>query len=93
MVVELPIIYIIISVILIIVAGAEFFVYQKNRKKMEELVKREEENNSKIFEISILNKLGEKIGYSLMDLWKAFEIDSYSGLDLCSSLYSAKIKK
>ena len=71
----------------------------KNRKRRQDCTEKfSVENGSRyVFKKTTLlqnkNRIGEKIGYSLMDLWKAFEIDSYSGLDLCSSLYSAKIKK
>ena len=43
-----------------------------------------------IFKPSILqanlNRLGGKIGYSLMDFWKMFEIDEPDDLKMCSTL-------
>lgn len=55
----------IVFLILAAIALAEFFAFQKNRKNRDELAKREEKSKRKIYEITILNELNDKIGYSL----------------------------
>ncbi len=55
----------IIGIIFVIVAIAEFSVFQKNKKLESDLAKREEEVKHKMYEISILNELSDKMGYSL----------------------------
>jgi N-acylneuraminate cytidylyltransferase len=37
------------------------------------------------------NRLGGRIGISLMESWKMFEIDSYEDLELCKLLYKNKL--
>ena len=34
----------------------------------------------------LVNRLGGKIGYSIMDFWKMFEIDNVNDLRMCSAL-------
>jgi len=55
----------IISIIFIIVAIVEVFIFQKNKKFKDNLIKREEDARHKMYEITILEKLSDKIGYSL----------------------------
>ena len=55
----------IIIIIFIIFAIFVIFILQKNRKFKKDLIKREEDTKHKMYEIAILNELGDKIGYSL----------------------------
>lgn len=59
------ILILIFILIFVIVAVIEFFVFQKNKKTGEDLIKREEDAKHKMYEISILNELSDKMGYSL----------------------------
>jgi CMP-N-acetylneuraminic acid synthetase len=49
-----------------------------------------------IFKPNILtkhnNRLGGTIGYSLMDPWKIYEIDSYDDLEMCEFLFEQRVK-
>jgi N-acylneuraminate cytidylyltransferase len=64
----------------------------KNRQRRQELNQDKfiENGSFYIFKPSILqansNRLGGKIGYSLMDFWKMFEIDEPDDLKMCSAL-------
>jgi len=67
----------------------------KNRKRRQDVVNQIVENGSfYIFKSSILrrdnNRLGGKIGYSLMESWKIHEIDSYDDLELCRHIFIKK---
>ncbi len=55
----------IIGIIFVTVAIVEFFIFRKNRKIENDLVKREEDAKYKMYEITILSELSDKIGYSL----------------------------
>jgi signal transduction histidine kinase len=58
--------YILIGVIAFAIFSiVVIFVSQKNKKIRKDLEKREEETRRKMFEISILKELGDRIGYSL----------------------------
>jgi len=59
------VIFIAVTIIFLIVAATELFVFQKNVKAKKELTKIEKETKSKMYEISILNELSDKVGYSL----------------------------
>ena len=52
-------------IVLALIAASEFFVFLENKKVKNDLAKREEDAKHKMYEISILNELSEKIGYSL----------------------------
>lgn len=70
--------------------------YLNRRRRQEEEKPHLVENGSiYIFKPDILkkyhNRLGGKISYSLMELWKAFEIDDYHGLKLCDDLFRIKL--
>jgi len=57
---------VLIAIIIFAIVGIiEVFIFQKNRKLEADLIKREEDAKYKIYEITILNELSEKIGYSL----------------------------
>lgn len=59
-------ILIFIAVIIISIIGLwEFLIFKKNQKHNQDLQTREQEAKYKLFEISILNNLNERIGYSL----------------------------
>lgn len=55
----------VITVVSALVAIVEFFVFLKNKKVKDSLAKVEEDAKYKMYEITILNELGDKIGYSL----------------------------
>jgi len=55
----------IITAIFVCIAVFELFVFLKNKKVKNDLARREEDAKHKMYEISILNELSEKIGYSL----------------------------
>ena len=55
----------IIIIIFVIVAIVELFIFLKNKKLEGDLAKREEDVKHKMYEISILNELSDKMGYSL----------------------------
>ncbi|MCX6723661.1 MAG: ATP-binding protein [Candidatus Staskawiczbacteria bacterium] len=62
--------YILIAIVffvavLITVAAVSFFTYSRNKKFRQDLAKREEDTKRKMYEISILKELGDRIGYSL----------------------------
>ena len=60
------ILFIIFVLIIFSIIGVwEFLVFQKNKKEKQDLIKREQEAKYRIYEISILNELNDKIGYSL----------------------------
>ena len=63
MLIEILTAIIIITLIAISVFG--FFTLQKNKKAREYLVKKEEEAEQKIYKIAVLNKISEKMDYSL----------------------------
>ncbi len=52
------------SIALLAVVSA-FFVYIKSRNLQESLIKREESTKRRMYELSILKELGDRIGYSL----------------------------
>jgi two-component system, NtrC family, sensor histidine kinase KinB len=54
-----------IIILFAVVGIIEFFVFKKNKKIEEDLIKREEDAKHKMYEISILNELSDKMGYSL----------------------------
>jgi len=58
-------IVIIITIIFVIIATVEFFVFQKNVNTEKSLAERERDAKHKMYEISILNELSDRIGYSL----------------------------
>jgi N-acylneuraminate cytidylyltransferase len=63
----------------------------KNRKRRQEFREQIIENGSfYLFKPAIIekdcNRLGGKIGYSIMDFWKMFEIDNVNDLRMCSAL-------
>ena len=63
----------------------------KNRKRRQEIKEQIIENGSfYLFKKEVIqnndNRMGGKIGYSKMDFWKMFEIDSLSDLRMCSAL-------
>tara|TARA_B110000238_G_C16055028_1_gene407853 strand:+ start:325 stop:1044 length:720 start_codon:yes stop_codon:yes gene_type:complete len=63
----------------------------KNRKRRQEFKEQIIENGSfYLFKPYIIqkdfNRLGGKIGYSIMDFWKMFEIDNADDLRMCSAL-------
>jgi CMP-N,N'-diacetyllegionaminic acid synthase len=63
----------------------------RNRKRRQDHASQYIENGSfYLFKPDILrrfnNRFGENIGMSEMEFWKAFEIDSYDSLRLCSAL-------
>lgn len=67
----------------------------KNRKRRQDHKPQYIENGSiYVFKRNVLfenkNRLGGKIGISLMDTWKLFEIDNYSDLDFCSVVFKTK---
>ena len=69
----------------------------KNRKRRQDSEKQFVENGSiYVFKkegfITHNNRLFGKIGLSLMESWKMFEIDSYEDLDLCEIIFENKIK-
>ena len=64
---------ILIIIIAFILAVAVLFIFIKNSKFEDNLKKREEEAKNKMYEIYILNAVGEKIGYSL-DIKSVIEI-------------------
>jgi len=72
--------------------------YLNRRRRQEEERPQLAENGSiYVFKPEILlkhgNRLGGKICYSLMELWKAFEIDDYEGLKFCEDLFRIKLLK
>lgn len=63
----------------------------QNRKRRQDIPKQIIENGSfYIFKTNIIekyvNRLGGKIGYSEMDFWKVFEIDTLTDIRICSSI-------
>ncbi|OGZ79119.1 MAG: hypothetical protein A2528_00575 [Candidatus Staskawiczbacteria bacterium RIFOXYD2_FULL_37_9] len=60
---EVLIIAIISILIILVIAG--IFTFQKNKKFEKDLIKREKSARRKMYEIAILNELGDKVGYSL----------------------------
>jgi len=63
----------------------------KNRKRRQDSKEQIIENGSfYLFKPNIIqkdfNRLGGKIGYSIMDFWKMFEIDNENDLRMCSAL-------
>jgi len=63
----------------------------RNRKRRQEIKEQIIENGSfYLFKKEVIqnndNRIGGKIGYSKMDFWKMFEIDSLSDLRMCSVL-------
>ena len=63
----------------------------KNRKRRQDFKEQIIENGSfYLFKPAIIqkefNRLGGKIGYSIMDFWKMFEIDNADDLRMCSAL-------
>ena len=63
----------------------------KNRKRRQDFKEQIIENGSfYLFKPAIIqkefNRLGGKIGYSIMDFWKMFEIDNDDDLRMCSAL-------
>jgi N-acylneuraminate cytidylyltransferase len=63
----------------------------RNRKRRQEIKEQIIENGSfYLFKKEVIqnndNRMGGKIGYSKMDFWKMFEIDSLSDLRMCSVL-------
>jgi len=70
----------------------------ENRGRRQDYTKQYVENGSfYIFKPQTLtkfnNRLGGKIGISLMDFWKSFEIDSFEDIDLCETLMKHYILK
>ncbi len=68
----------------------------ENRKRRQDISNQIVENGSiYIFKPDILtkhnNRLGGRIGYSLMESWKMHEIDSSHDLELCEFLYKQRI--
>src|SRR3989344_4069281 len=59
------IIVLIIFIVLAIIGVVEFFVFQKNREDRKNLIEREEDTRNRLYEITILNELSDKMGYSL----------------------------
>mgnify|MGYP003627102143 FL=1 len=69
----------------------------KNRKRRQDISSQIVENGSiYLFKPNILtkhnNRLGGTIGYSLMDPWKIYEIDSYDDLEMCEFLFEQRVK-
>ncbi|MDP2932751.1 MAG: acylneuraminate cytidylyltransferase family protein [bacterium] len=69
----------------------------QNRKRRQDFGQQLVENGSiYVFKPEILkslgNRLGGKIAYSLMELWKSFEIDDQEGLLFCQELFALKLK-
>jgi CMP-N,N'-diacetyllegionaminic acid synthase len=67
----------------------------RERKRRQDISGQIVENGSfYIFKPSVLaehnNRLGGKIGYSLMDSWKLHEIDNLDDLELCEYLFKKK---
>jgi N-acylneuraminate cytidylyltransferase len=69
----------------------------KNRKRRQDSEKQYVENGSiYVFKkdgfINNNNRLFGKIGLSLMESWKMFEIDSFEDLELCELIFKNKLK-
>jgi len=69
----------------------------KNRRRRQEISSQIVENGSiYLFKPNILtkhnNRLGGTIGYSLMESWKIYEIDSPEDLEMCEFLFEQRIK-
>jgi CMP-N,N'-diacetyllegionaminic acid synthase len=69
----------------------------KNRKRRQDSEKQYVENGSiYVFKkdgfINTNNRLFGKIGLSLMESWKMFEIDSFEDLELCEIIFKNKLK-
>lgn len=70
----------------------------KNRKRRQDSEKQYVENGSiyvtkRDLLIKNANRLCGKIGASLMDSWKSYEIDSYEDLEICEMIYKSKLCK
>jgi len=64
------------------------------RKRRQDIAKQHIENGSfYIFKPDVLrqhnNRFGGKIGFTLMEFWKMFEIDSMEGVKMCEALMKA----
>jgi N-acylneuraminate cytidylyltransferase len=69
--------------------------YKKRVRRQDSSPQFVENGSIYVFRKNILfnnnNRLGGKIGISLMDNWKMFEIDSYEDLELCKLIYKNKL--
>jgi len=70
----------------------------ENRQRRQDISGQVVENGSiYIFKPSVViennNRLGGKIGVSIMDPWKIHEVDSYDDLEMCRFVYNQKVLK
>jgi len=70
----------------------------KARQRRQDLSKQVIENGSiYVFRPYVLekydNRMGGKIGYSLMESWKQYEIDEWEDLEVCRALFKMKLQR
>ena len=68
----------------------------ENRQRRQDISGQFVENGSiYVFKPSVVlennNRLGGKIGVSIMDSWKLYEVDSYDDLEMCRFIYNKKV--